>query len=65
MLKPGFRVPGAVCAVSADPAVQTTDVMVNALTRIVASPFLGGEAFGGDNGIRTHNHQIRSPPLYR
>ncbi|WP_409086790.1 DUF2442 domain-containing protein [Salmonella enterica] len=27
MLKPGFRVPGAVCAVSADPAVQTTDIL--------------------------------------
>lgn len=26
-------------------------VMVNAVNRIVASPFLGGEAFGGDNGI--------------
>ena len=29
LLKPGFRASGAVCAVSADPAVRATDVMVN------------------------------------
>lgn len=29
LLKPGFRASGAVCAVSADPAVRATDVMLS------------------------------------
>ena len=29
LLKPGFQASGAVCAVSADPVVRATDVMVN------------------------------------